>query len=130
MFGDVGGGVLDENGECVVEIDDIFAESVNLDVNYYVFLQKEGPGDIWVSAKERTYFVASGTPGLKFSWELKAVQLGFEFTRIEEFEMPEEGDEEEMQEIMPEDIAPEYYEELYDGEIPDFEAIYEDELAS
>ena len=130
MFGDVGGGVLDENGECVVEIDDIFAESVNLDVNYYVFLQKEGPGDIWVSAKERTYFVASGTPGLKFSWELKAVQLGFEFTRIEEFEMPEEGDEEEMQEIMPEDIAPEYYEELYDGEISDFEAIYEDELAS
>lgn len=83
VFGDFGSGVLDENGECIVEIDDIFSETITLDSEYHVFLQKEGQGDLWISEKNSRYFVVSGTPGLSFAWELKAKQWDGIATRLE-----------------------------------------------
>ena len=85
MFGDVGLGQLDENGEATIAIDDIFNETVNTSVEYAVFLQKEGPGDVWVDEKTELYFTVKGTPGLKFAWELKAVQKGYEKDRLNDF---------------------------------------------
>lgn len=85
MFGDVGLGQLDENGEAIISIDDIFNETVNTSVEYAVFLQKEGPGDVWVDEKTELYFTVKGTPGLKFAWELKAVQKGYEQDRLNDF---------------------------------------------
>lgn len=83
-FGDIGSGKIDEEGNCYVSIDDIFSETVRTDIEYAVFVQKEGQGDIWIEEKEYEYFLVKGTPGLKFSWELKAVQKGFEELRIDE----------------------------------------------
>ena len=83
MFGDIGTAVTDENGECVIEIDNLFYETVSTQIEYQVFLQKEGFGDIWISKKEPTYFVVEGSPNLKFSWEIKAKQKGYEYNRIE-----------------------------------------------
>ena len=40
MFGDLGEGVTDENGECCVSLDDVFAETVSTGIEYQVFLQK------------------------------------------------------------------------------------------
>jgi hypothetical protein len=77
-FGDIGTGCIDENGESIISIDDILDETVNANVEYSVFLQKEGQGDIWVEEKEHTYFVVKGTPGIRFSWEVKIVQKGYE----------------------------------------------------
>lgn len=74
MFGDIGFGKVDEQGVCYVLIDDIFSETIDSLTDYFVFLQKEGEGDLWVEKKERPYFVVRGTPGLSFSWEIKAVQ--------------------------------------------------------
>ncbi len=102
MFGDIGSGVLDDRGECIVEIDDVFLETL-AGGTYYVFLQKMGEGDVWVSQKEPTYFIVQGTPGLAFDWEIKARQIGCEMERLEE---PEEVEREE--------ISPEA---LYDEEI-------------
>jgi hypothetical protein len=82
-FGDIGEGVLNEQGECIVYIDDMFAECVNLDVKYQVFLQKYGQGDIWVEERTPTHFVVKGTPNIKFGWELKAVQLYYEDVRLD-----------------------------------------------
>lgn len=84
MFGDVGLGQLDENGEATIAIDDIFNETVNTSIEYAVFLQKEGPGDVWVDEKTELYFTVKGTPGLKFAWELKAVQKGYENRRLDD----------------------------------------------
>lgn len=84
MFGDVGLGQLDENGEATIAIDDIFNETVNTSIEYAVFLQKEGPGDVWVDEKTTLYFTVKGTPGLKFAWELKAVQKGYENRRLDD----------------------------------------------
>lgn len=84
MFGDVGEAVTDEDGVCVVSIDDIFREVSRTDIEYQVFLQKEGEGDIWVDTKEPAYFIVKGTPNLKFAWELKAKQRDYETYRTEE----------------------------------------------
>lgn len=82
-FGDLGSAQLDEYGECIVDIDDIFSETVRTDLEYHVFLQKEGHGDLWIADKQRSYFIVQGTPGLRFSWELKAKQAGYEADRLE-----------------------------------------------
>lgn len=84
-FGDIGEAVLDESGACYIFVDDIFLETVNTDCQYQVFLQKYGQGDTWVEERTPTYFMVKGTPGLRFGWELKARQSGFETERLEKF---------------------------------------------
>lgn len=84
MFGDIGGGVTDENGECIVHIEQIFLETAGTCVEYQVFLQKEGQGDLWVDRKEAEFFIVRGTENLGFSWEVKAVQKEYEYERLEE----------------------------------------------
>ena len=83
MFGDIGEAMTDENGECYVYLDNIFAETVTAGIEYQVFLQKEGSGDIWVQEKTPIYFLVRGTENLKFAWEIKAKQKGYEFERLE-----------------------------------------------
>lgn len=90
MFGDLGEGVTDENGECCVSLDDVFAETVATGIEYQVFLQKEGPGDIWVGEKHPSYFIARGTENLKFAWEIKAKQKDFECMRLENADFEED----------------------------------------
>lgn len=84
MFGDIGEGITDENGECIVEIGDIFTETVTTRIEYQVFLQKEGKGDLWIEKKEENYFIVHGTSNLKFAWELKAKQKDYEYVNLEE----------------------------------------------
>lgn len=84
MFGDLGSGTIGEDGMCYVEIDDVFVETARTDIAYQVFLQKCGAGDLWVAEKRPTHFVVEGTPGLRFDWELKARQAGYETERLED----------------------------------------------
>lgn len=81
MFGDCGSSQLNESGEDLVPIDDILLEAINSGIEYQVFLQKEGSGDIWVESKTPLYFAVKGTPKLKYSWEIKAVQRDYEHIR-------------------------------------------------
>ena len=92
MFGDIGEGFTDENGSCIVDLNDIFSETVRADLEYQVFLQKEGPGDIWVSEKTPQYFTVQGTPNLKFAWELKAKQKGYEMEHLEKYDGTDNDD--------------------------------------
>lgn len=105
-FGDIGSGCTDDTGKCYIDIDDIFAETVNTGVEYQVFLQKEGQGDLWVEEKTDSYFVVRGTENLKFSWEIKAIQRDYEFERLEKF------DNSEKEEVI--DYEKEYMEEIND----------------
>lgn len=115
MFGDIGTAATDENGLCYVSIDDIFAETVNVEVEYCVFLQKEGPGDIWVDKKETSYFIVKGTPNLAFSWEIKAIQKNYEHLRLDDPQLILH-DEEELESSDIEDIFSEEI-NLYDKEM-------------
>lgn len=83
IFGDIGEAETDENGECYIYLDDVFSETVNSNIEYQVFLQKEGSGDIWISEKNSLYFVVKGTKNLKFSWEIKVKQKGNDCDRLE-----------------------------------------------
>lgn len=119
FFGDIGESVISDDGTCMIDIDDIFQESANVGIKYYVFLQREGKGDCWVAEKEQNYFIVKGTPGLKFSFEIKARQAQYEhmrftdpgdtaYTDAKDVEIPEPDYESEETEI-PE---PDYESEL------------------
>ncbi len=82
-FGDLGFGQIGEDGNCIIDIDPVFTETVSLD-EYMVYLQAEGPGELYVGQKCSDKFEVCGSVGLKFAYELKAKQKGFENTRLEE----------------------------------------------
>lgn len=90
MFGDVGEGKIDETGKCMIYLDDMFAETIDTDVQYQVFLQAYGEGNVYVNERSPSYFVVCGTPGLAFGWEIKAVQKNYNMIRLENFERPEQ----------------------------------------
>lgn len=82
-FGDLGHGMTDENGVCLIEIDDIFRETVG-EQEYLVFLQPEGEGNLYVNKEEKycNYFIVRGTANLSFAWEIKSIQKEKQFTRF------------------------------------------------
>lgn len=119
FFGDIGESVISDDGTCMIDIDDIFQESANVGIKYYVFLQREGEGDCWIAEKEQNYFVVKGTPGLKFSFEIKARQIEYEhmrftdrgdtaYTDARDIEIPEPNYESEETEVS----EPDYESEL------------------
>ncbi len=83
MFGDVGEGVIAEDGRCWVWLDAIFAQTIT-DGQYQVFLQGYGPGECRVAERRPGYFVVSGSPGMAFGWEVKARQRDFDQRRLDE----------------------------------------------
>ncbi len=82
MFGDIGEGVIGEDGYCYITIDPIFSSTIVTN-QYQVFLQKYDDGDCYVAERKSAYFVVRGTPNLSFAWELKSKQLGFTQTRLD-----------------------------------------------
>lgn len=86
LFGDIGEALLDEEGVCYVDIDDIFAETIAERCEYQVFLQAEGEGTCYIADKTPRYFVIKGTPNLRVAWELKAKQRDYENIRLEQAE--------------------------------------------
>lgn len=119
FFGDIGESVISDDGTCMIDIDDIFQESANVGIKYYVFLQREGEGNCWIAEKEQNYFIVKGTPGLKFSFEIKARQAEYEhmrftdpgdtaYTDARDIEIPEPNYESEETEIS----EPDYESEL------------------
>lgn len=119
FFGDIGESVISDDGTCMIDIDDIFQESANVGIKYYVFLQREGEGNCWIAEKEQNYFIVKGTPGLKFSFEIKARQAEYEhmrftdpgdtaYTDARDIEIPEPNYESEETEVS----EPDYESEL------------------
>lgn len=82
MFGDIGEGVIGDDGACYVWTDPVFAATIGKS-QYQVFLQCYGAGSAYVADRSATHFVVQGTPGLPFGWEIKAKQAGYEEYRLE-----------------------------------------------
>lgn len=89
LFEDVGSAKLN-SGKAVVEIDPIFAQTVNLDVPYQVFVTAEGdvPVLLWVAAKTSTSFTVRGVTldghaaTGSFDYRIIAKRLGYEDVRL------------------------------------------------
>jgi hypothetical protein len=87
LFTDYGFGTL-QNGVSLVAIDPVFAETVNLNEPYHVFLQPYGDADIYVDNRTTEYFeVRAGQHStefdIDFSYRIVAKRLGFEDQRLE-----------------------------------------------
>ena len=119
MFGDVGCAQTNAEGVSIIDIDPVFAETISTGTEYQVFLQKEGPGDLWIQEKDESYFVVRGTPELKFSWELKCSQKHFEHLRLEE---------ETQRTMVSKDInnAENDYSDIIDGLVNDYDTEMEE----
>ena len=82
MFGDIGEGVIGEDGLAYIQLDPTFLETVTTS-QYQIFLQKYGDGDLYIKERHESYFIVSGTAGLAFGWETKAKQRDYENYRLE-----------------------------------------------
>lgn len=121
-FTDFGSGTIGEDGLCYVELDPIFADTVNTSMAYQVFLQKCGRGDLWVSEKRPDYFVVEGDAGLAFDWQLKAHQSGYETLRLEDRDI-------ERASVDDTAIEADRLEALYDTDYAsEIEALYDTDL--
>lgn len=90
-FGDLGFARINEDGECLVSIDDTFLECVNTNAAYHVFTQIYN-GSIKTIERYKTYFIVKGEPGTSFSWELKAKRIGYENNRLDTQEIETQGE--------------------------------------
>lgn len=84
-FGDIGEAQTDENGQARIDIEPLFAETVNTSCPYQVFLQPYCDGNFYVSERAENYFIVSGTPNGAFGYEIKAKQKGYERNRLSSY---------------------------------------------
>lgn len=82
MFGDIGSGIIGEDGLCYVWIEPIFRQTIITD-SYEVFIQKYGEGDCYILKRTKDYFIVKGTPRLEFAWELKGKQIDYGQGRLD-----------------------------------------------
>ena len=82
-FGDIGESTTDENGQARIEIDPLFAETVNTSCPYQVFLQSYCEGEFHVIERKQKYFKVKGAPNGRFGYEIKARQKNYEMNRLE-----------------------------------------------
>jgi len=88
-FTDYGFGHL-QNGRATITIDPLFAETVNLEKDYYVFLQPYGEAEVYLSKTTPKSFEVrlrakdtQGDANVKFAYRIVGKRLGFEQTRLE-----------------------------------------------
>ena len=105
-YGDLGFGIINEDGECLMALDDIFLECVNTKQAYHVFTQAYN-GKIESIERYETYIMIRGIPKTEFSWQAMAKRLGYENHRLE---TPNDFDKTEN------------YENMFDRHFEEFEA--------
>jgi hypothetical protein len=87
-FEDVGTSQL-LNGEAVVNLESVFSQTVNADMNYHVFLTPNGDcKGLYVTQKTATSFVVrelgGGKSSIGFDYRIMAKRKGYENIRLEE----------------------------------------------
>jgi hypothetical protein len=84
-FSDYGFGQL-KDGQVAIDIDPIFAQTVNLQEPYHVFIQPYGNAALYVNNRTPQGFevhAREGDPNVEFSYRVVAKRLGFEEDRLE-----------------------------------------------
>ena len=66
----------------MIEIESLFKETVNTNIDYEVFLTPYGKGLIYVDEMTPDYFVIKGD-NIPFAYEIKAKRKGYETVRLE-----------------------------------------------
>ncbi|RJR40927.1 MAG: hypothetical protein C4567_10245 [Deltaproteobacteria bacterium] len=93
-FSEYGFGKL-KDGKAVIKIDPLFAETVNLNQDYFVFVQPYAKAELFVSQTGPTSFEVSlnvGATDARFAYRLVAKRKGFETARLEVVSCPSDHD--------------------------------------
>ena len=115
MFGDIGSAIIGDDGSVLIEIDPIFSRMcISEKGEYYVFLQNEGSGESYISEKNWTYFIISGTPGLRVAWELKGRQYDLPDYRLDEHRTDEYHDIDYERDALDEYYDVDYEQDAFD----------------
>lgn len=83
-FCDMGMDHIGADGTCIIHIDPVFLETVEITAQKIIQLTKYGKGDLWVEHEDTCYFTVRGTEGLRFSWQLSLPQKGYGDVRLQE----------------------------------------------
>lgn len=93
-FEDFGLGQM-QNGFAIIEIESVFAETVNLTVDYHVFLTPLGDCPLFVADKTPVSFTVQAMNGencsISFDYRIVAKRLGYEDIRLEPVSFEDEG---------------------------------------
>jgi hypothetical protein len=84
-FTDYGFGSIEDDSITIV-IDPLFAQTVNLEEPYHVFIQPYGDASIYVTNRTSNSFevhLSDGTLPIEFSYRIVAKRLGYETDRLE-----------------------------------------------
>lgn len=121
VFSDMGSGEIGEDGKVYIPFDPVFAETVNLNHEYQVFLTKTSDGVVDYVSKEHDSFSVIGEPGTTFDWIVYARQKGYVMERMERMSAVKAATKYDGQYYQPEDdgleeLASEYLEN-YEREV-------------
>ena len=116
IFGDIGHGIIGKDGLCYVDIESIFAETVDTIQNYQVFLQSYSENNVFVYEKTQDYFVIKGEPNTEFDWEIKAKQIDLSGNRLEEIKQKYSSDEQLDYVLLSEEYLNNYNKEIMNYE--------------
>ena len=82
-FSDIGSARIGDDGTVTIFFDSVFAETVDMDCEYQVFLTRTSAAQTeWVD-KQNGYFTVHGKPGATFDWMLCVPQRDYSATRID-----------------------------------------------
>lgn len=82
-FTDLGSGTISSDGQIIIPFDDKFAETVDMNCEYQVFLtQTSSKRTEWVD-KKPGYFIVHGESGATFDWMVSVPQKDYGSTRME-----------------------------------------------
>lgn len=121
VFSDMGSSEIGEDGKVYIPFDPVFAETVNLNHEYQVFLTKTSDGVVDYVSKEHDSFSVIGEPGTTFDWIVYARQKGYVMERMERMSAVKAATKDDGQYYQPEDdgleeLASEYLEN-YEREV-------------
>lgn len=87
-FSDIGSGKI-KDGACYVYFDPVFAETIELNADYQVFLTRTSIEKTEYVEKKRGYFIVFGEDGATFDWMTVAKQKDYSMIRMEQSEIQE-----------------------------------------
>lgn len=91
VFSDIGSGTTDDNGECYVFFESVFAETIDLRHDYQVFVSFNcSASSDYRIEKGVDHFVLHAAPGVSFDWITFARQKDFATHRLERVDVESE----------------------------------------
>ena len=85
MFTDYGHSQIEANGKVKIEIEKIFAECIEKDLESYINITPYTENsNLYISEKSQNYFIVLGTANAEFDWSITFRQKGYRTERLEE----------------------------------------------